>query len=174
MIAVSRAQNMHRLGHQQSSSTTPATVRSAPRLDSETSLGPASRETKLSEEGRLGAALHEIAIQENGQEARQPLNITAWCVALLAENDNLKFNFLERPGMLQRSAALEMLLKIRSIFRHAGICREQRNYCSEFAGAAPTHLSNMAINRVPGGAAAAHKHRPGIRPTVRGGIVAVL
>ena len=80
---------------------------------------------------------------------RHTNHITAWCVALLAENDNLKFNFLERPGMLQRSAALEMLLKTRSIFRHAGICREQRNYCSEFAGAAPTHLSNMAINRVP-------------------------
>jgi hypothetical protein len=79
---------------------------------------------------------------------RHANHITAWCVALLAENDNLKFNFLERPGMLQRSAALEMLLKTRSIFRHAGICREQRNYCSEFAGAAPTHLSNMAKNRV--------------------------
>ena len=76
------------------------------------------------------------------------MNIAAWCVALLAENDNLKFSFLERPGMLQGSAALKMLLKSRSIFRHARICREQRNYCSEFTGAAPTHLGNMTINRV--------------------------
>ena len=80
MIAVSRAQNVHRLGQQQSSSTTPANVRSAPRLDSETSLGPASRETELSEEGRLKAALHEIAIQEIGQEARQPHHGLVCCV----------------------------------------------------------------------------------------------